>query len=142
MSKQSIPTGITTNKDPKDALYFLDSAPFDPGGVVTEIERYKEVAIEINPDKPIAIITDWVWWDLEVTAEQRQLLVDMGMLPIVLQSNNLMYDERKRFKPGSRVRTSLLSKFHKSAIFETKNTFYILIGPGQRKSVPLTVLEI
>ena len=46
-------------------------------------------------------------------------------------------DEAGRFLPGEWVRTSPLVSFTENCIFETKNTVYLLVGKGSRKTIPL-----
>jgi hypothetical protein len=114
--------------------------PIDIGCKESKIEKYKSLAREINPGKPITVVSGWIWLDLEVNAEQFEAAISLGYAPAVLNINNVIYDDRKKFKNGTWVCTSLLKQFHSPALFETKNTFYILVGVGSRKAVHLDAL--
>lgn len=114
--------------------------PIDIGCKETDVDKYRALAREINSNKPITIVSGWTWWDLELNAEQLEAVISMGGLPVVLKITHVITDDRKRFDGDGWVRTSLLKQFHSPAVFETQNTFYILVGTGSRKLVPLSVL--
>jgi len=62
-------------------------------------------------------------------------LENMGKLPSLIYSSNLLIDSSGEFSPGFSLRSTYLIKLSNECIFETGNTFYILVGKGTRKSV-------
>lgn len=86
-------------------------------------------------NKPYCLISRWCWWDLEVTEEEKSNLAAQSLYPAIIFSNHVVEDELGRYMPGHQCKTSLLEKFEERAFFETRNSLYVLIGDGTRKTV-------
>lgn len=108
---------------------------FDAGCKKAQVKEMITHCKTINYNKNICIVRAWQWWDLELENEAKEALKKDGRLPCVVKSDHIIEDYACRFNPGDWVRTSLLLKFHHNCIFETQNTFYILVGEGTRKSI-------
>ena len=86
---------------------------------------------ELNSNKSVCVVESWTWWDI-----QQEVDSNLSQGPLcVIKSDRILYDELKRFPVGGWVRTSPLVESHFNCVFETRSTFYILIGSGTRKSV-------
>lgn len=94
----------------------------------------------LNPPRPFCLVTDWNWLDLEVLEKDRQKLEAAGMQPAVILADKVVFDSRGRFDTGSWVRSTLLVKYREGCLFETRNTRYVLMGTGRRKTTTATVL--
>jgi len=97
--------------------------------VPTMIEYIKK---HLSP-YPYCVVADWKWIDMNASQEIRESLGNYGFKPSALLARRVITDERMR--PFKSVRTTLLQGFHKNCIFLTRNTAYILSGPGTRVSV-------
>ena len=89
------------------------------------------------PYKPVCVVKNWMWWDLEVTEQQKQLLKENDQHAGLIKADTVIEDEAGRFRPGDWVRSSPLVNFTENCIFETKNTVYLLVGKGSRKTISL-----
>jgi len=103
--------------------------PIDFGCDETDYDEMMTRCQQIDGNKSVCVVTNWTWWDI-VTGKVK------GAEPIcIVKADKILYDELKRFPIGGWVRTSQLIATYHSCIFETKNTFYILVGSGTRKEV-------
>lgn len=89
------------------------------------------------PDYPSCVVADWKWVDMNASHEDEEMLAEHGFKPSALLAHRVISDDCMRgFKS---VRTTLLKELHKNCIFVTRNTAYILTGPGKRVSVDAPV---
>ena len=100
-----------------------ESTPF--GIDEDQIESLVEQVIaEQQEYKPICIVKHWMIWRV---LEAKDL--------IVLKADHVISHSLGHRPAGSWVRTSPLVSFRHKAVFETKNTAYLLVGPGTIKDV-------
>lgn len=84
--------------------------------------------------KPYCVVKDWKWCDVLLREEDVANFNDEGLHPSYVIANHIIVDELDRFPPGGWVRTTFLNEFHSPAVFETRNTVYILVGKGTRET--------
>lgn len=84
------------------------------------------------PSRPCCAVSDWMWIDLDIPRREQYKFSDTGVTPQYIWAKNIIEDESGR--RWNSVRTSELAEFHKNCIFLTRQTAYILVGPGMRKS--------
>ena len=99
-------------------------------GCALEQARIIADGIWLDSDKRCRIVSDWVWIEMDVSDQRRAEYQDQGVLPSLIFSKKVVWDSSGEYT--GRVRTSLLSKFSENCIFETRNTFYILVGRGTK----------
>lgn len=73
--------------------------------------------------KSVFAIKNWMWFDIEMDGQQLAIV----KADYVVRTNN------RKFDIGDWVRTSPLVNFMDNCVFETSNSFYILVGKGTRK---------
>lgn len=83
---------------------------------------------------PLCAVEEWVILDAIVTDAERAKVAAAGCQPIFLFAHKVVHDEQRRFEPGHFVRSSMGTAFKEGYLFETRNTVYVLLGPGHRKS--------
>jgi len=83
---------------------------------------------------PICVVEEWIILDAIVTDAERAKVYAAGCQPIFLFAHKVVHDEQRRFEPGHWVRSSMGTAFKEGYLFETRNTVYLLLGPGHRKS--------
>ncbi len=83
---------------------------------------------------PLCAVEEWIILDAIVTDEERAKVTAEGCQPIFLFAHKVVHDEQRRFEPGHWVRSSMGTAFKEGYLFETRNTVYVLLGPGHRKS--------
>ncbi|GAB6405515.1 DUF6957 family protein [Pseudomonas sp. MHK4] len=91
------------------------------------------LAGKVFPGKATCVVLQWILIDLTVTPDEKEKLTNLGLLPITLFAHEIVLDSKGRFQPGMWVRSNFGLSFTDGSMFETKNTVYLLLGPGQRK---------
>jgi len=120
-----------------DALYEQGS-PVSLGCDVAEVPAMISKCRELSTKK-YSVISNWVIWNIDYDATARQQISDGGLKPSVLYATNLIDDEAGRaFRC---VRSTLLKQIHHNCIFESMNTFYILVGSGSERTVSAEFIQ-
>ena len=83
---------------------------------------------------PLCVVEEWIILDAIVTDAERAKVAAAGCQPIFMFAHKVVDDEQRRFEPGHWVRSSMGTAFKEGYLFETRNTVYVLLGPGHRKS--------
>jgi hypothetical protein len=83
---------------------------------------------------PLCVVEDWVILDAIVTDAERAKVIAAGCQPMFLFAHKVVHDEQRRFEPGHWVRSSMGTTFKEGFLFATRNSVYVLLGPGHRKS--------
>ena len=89
---------------------------------------------------PLCAVEEWTILDAIVTDDERAKVADAGCQPIFMFAHKVVHDEQRRFEPGHWVRSSMGTAFKEGYLFETRNTVYVLLGPGHRKSASIEVI--
>jgi hypothetical protein len=90
--------------------------------------------------KPLCAVEEWIILDAIVTDEERAKVTAAGCQPIFMFAHKVVDDEQRRFEPGHWVRSSMGTAFKEGYLFETRNTVYVLLGPGHRKSASIEAI--
>ncbi|KTB68383.1 hypothetical protein AO063_00715 [Pseudomonas fluorescens ICMP 11288] len=89
------------------------------------------------PEKPYCLVRDWTIFRIEVTRDELFKCHAAGQLPMILFAHNVAEDSQGRFERGDWARSSMCTGFHDGVAFETRNTVYVLIGPGHEQLASL-----
>jgi len=87
------------------------------------------------PNKAIRAVKNWMWWDFEVSEETLTRFQESGVQPAIIFAHYLIWDSSRRWQEGWNVKTTALVRFEENCFFITRNTVYILVGKGHRKTV-------
>ncbi|WP_052962675.1 DUF6957 family protein [Pseudomonas fluorescens] len=79
-------------------------------------------------NKPATIVSDWYLVHVETPPEAASPGYD-DLKPFVVCALNVFKDTQNRF--DKTVRTSQMLSFFDKSIFVTRNTVYLLVGPGR-----------
>ncbi|MBA1244932.1 DUF6957 family protein [Pseudomonas japonica] len=82
---------------------------------------------------PLCAVQEWIILDAIVTDAERAKVIAAGCQPMFLFAHKVVHDEQRRFEAGHWVRSSMGTTFKEGFLFATRNTVYVLLGPGQRK---------
>jgi len=110
---------------------------FDAGCDENNIERYMSICRSINSRKQVCAVKRWQWWDFDIEEEPADIYHKTGRYPCLINADHVIVDQAGRFMAEEWVRSSLLMNFSHNCIFETSNTFYLLVGGGTRKTISL-----
>ena len=86
---------------------------------------------------PLCVVEEWIILDAIVTDAERAKVAAAGCQPMFLFAHKVVHDEQRRFEPGHWVRSSMGTAFNDGFLFETRNSVYVLLGPGHRKSASI-----
>ncbi|MCF5668826.1 DUF6957 family protein [Pseudomonas marginalis] len=116
----------------------------DPGASLVGSELSLEDAMSAARKRykwmPLCVVEEWIILDTIVTDEERAKVAAAGCQPMFMFAHKVVDDEQRRFEPGHWVRSSMGTAFNDGFLFETRNSVYVLLGPGHRKSA--TIKEI
>lgn len=99
-------------------------------------EELISLAAKSFPGKAFCVVRQWILIDLTVTPAEKDKLTTLGLLPATVFAHEVVLDSQGRFQPSMWVR----SNFGISSspyMFETKNTVYLLLGPGLKKEASI-----
>lgn len=89
---------------------------------------------------PLCAVEEWTILDAIVTDEERTKVAAAGCQPMFMFAHKVVDDEQRRFEPGHWVRSSMGTAFNDGFLFETRNSVYVLLGPGHRKSASIEAI--
>jgi hypothetical protein len=95
------------------------------------------LAAKAFPGKAFCVVRQWILIDLSVTPDENEKMTNLGLLPATLFAHEIVLDSKGRFQPKMWVRSNFGKSFTQGCMFETKNTVYLLWGPGLRKEATL-----
>lgn len=126
----------TNKKSGIDLSFFYNTEDSEAIGIPeSDIEAWKERLISSGDHKKIRFISEWIWWDIVLDDSSKKIISNHGLRPVAIYSHNLIWDEKGDFSPGFSVKTSLLERFEGGVLFITRNTTYVLVGPGHRADI-------
>lgn len=108
----------------------------------TELSLDEVVALARKRYKwmPLCAVEEWTILDAIVTDEERAKVTAAGCQPMFMFAHKVVDDEQRRFEPGHWVRSSMGTAFKEGYLFETRNTVYVLLGPGHRKPASIEAI--
>ena len=89
---------------------------------------------------PLCAVQEWIILDAIVTDDERAKVAAAGCQPMFMFAHKVVDDEQRRFEPGHWVRSSMGTAFKEGYLFETRNSVYVLLGPGHRKSASIEAI--
>ncbi|GAB6404099.1 DUF6957 family protein [Pseudomonas sp. MHK4] len=107
-----------------------------PGWLVSQ-EDLISLAAKSFPGKAFCVVKQWILIDLTVNPAEKEKLSRLGLLPATLFAHEIVLDSKGRFQPSMWVRSNFGVSFTEGCMFETKNTVYLLLGPGLRKEASI-----
>lgn len=114
----------------------LDGEPLS-GASEAEAELIQSRVAETG--KAYCAAVAWVIIDvLDVDAEP---LAAIGRLPIVLFSHSVLLHSTGDYQNNERIKTGYVTSYDGRGIFETRDTIFVLVGQGFRKSVSIKLLN-
>lgn len=100
----------------------------------------KQFVLQHFPGRSYCLISDWVLTEIEIPQVELALLAKQGVTPTLLYAFSVIHDSKGRFPRDHTVRASLGGSFSHECLFETKNTVYVLMGPGRKATSKIELL--
>ncbi|QXG45614.1 DUF6957 family protein [Pseudomonas viridiflava] len=113
-------------------------APLDGSGL--NLEEAIRAARKHYKRLPLCVVEQWIILDAIVTDEERAKVAAAGCQPMFMFAYKVVHDEQRRFEPGHWVRSSMGTAFEEGFLFVTRNSAYVLLGPGHRKSTSIAAI--
>lgn len=109
----------------EDLDAFMDASGSALEGLDPNLSEEKAAALVIERygNKPFCLVSHW------------SLLTVKDVPTPLLYAEHVIYDSRGRFRSGDWVRSSPATAPWEKGMFETRNTVYVLLGPGRAKAV-------
>ncbi|MBF8766302.1 hypothetical protein IR009_13835 [Pseudomonas putida] len=108
-------------------------------GLSTSSEA-RTLVLKNFPGKPYCLVKEWTVFRVEVTPDELSKVHAAGQLPLIVFAHNMVEDSQGRFRSGDWVRSSMCTSFNDSVVFETRNTVYVLVGPGHEQPASLETI--
>lgn len=109
--------------------------PFDFGCNEEDLDQLIQVAIFRYPNKRYRATKDWVVWDLDESDESKKIYKQRGLLTTVLYARNIIFDSSRELNIGDYARSTPLICLEEGCFCVSRNTVYICVGSGMRKTV-------
>ncbi|KPX74317.1 MULTISPECIES: DUF6957 family protein [Pseudomonas syringae group] len=103
-------------------------------GAELSLEGALSAAREHYKRLPLCVVEEWIILDAILSDDEREKVAAAGCQPMFLFAHKVVHDEQRRFEPGHWVRSSMGTTFKEGFLFATRNSIYVLLGPGHRKS--------
>lgn len=116
---------------------FLGGSGTSIVGSELDLEDAIEAARKHYKRLPLCAVEEWIILDATVTDDERAKIVAAGCVPMFMFAHKVVDDHQRRFEPGHWVRSSMGTAFTDGFLFATRNTVYVLLGPGHRKSASI-----
>lgn len=102
-------------------------------GFEGDFHHAEAYAILHYASRPYCLVKDWIIVEVSVTDDMRKSLAADGLEPYVLYASNVVIHSTGKRNAGDWVRSTFQRPVNPDHIFQTRNTTYVLMGPGQRK---------
>ncbi|MEH6486713.1 MULTISPECIES: DUF6957 family protein [Pseudomonas] len=119
--------------------FLYGDAPTITGWSGTEDEAVLE-ASRLYPGRSYCLVRDWMLVDILTSPEVAEAISNQGFSTRLIFSHRIVLDSAERFLPGYWVRSTWQKSYHESGFFESRNTIYILLGEGKKKTAEYWVL--
>lgn len=110
------------------------------GGSRLNDDELIKLAHEEFSDRSFCVVRNWMILDVMISERDRQEVNNKGLQPTVLYAHAAVFDSEAHVAAGQGIITNY-QKGHEGCFFESKNTLYILAGPGARKHVSWPALK-
>lgn len=118
----------------------LDDEHTPINGVSLSLDEARALVSEHFPRKAYCVVEQWTLFEANVSLDDLAKIHIAGHLPLVVFAHRVVEDSRRRFQPGDWVRSRMCISFNGSTLAETKNTVYVLAGPGRRQTASLKTI--
>ncbi|SDI94934.1 DUF6957 family protein [Pseudomonas abietaniphila] len=127
-----------SNKISTDDLIGAAGQPIE-GSLSDSMELIARVQ-ECFPGKPYCLVEQWTVFQADLSSDELETVHRRGHLPLFLYAHSVVQDSRRRFQPGDWVRSSMCVSFGDGVMFETRNTVYMLMGSGSKRTASLKTI--
>jgi hypothetical protein len=120
----------------------IPGVPFDAGRPYEEALSIYHKLAKGHPTRLVALIRHWQWLDIDIEGRPPEEIPE-DFNPNMMYSSQVMRSSQSYLNTEMWTRSSELKGFTDNCIFESQNSFYIMVGAGTRKTVtPRNILDM
>jgi hypothetical protein len=109
-------------------------------GLQLSVEAARDLVVERYPCRPYCIVEDWTLFEPDLTEDELTKVKAAGLIPLIVFAHCVVDDSEGRFPPGGWVRSTMCISFVDDVFASTRNTVYVLLGPGRRQKASLSTI--
>lgn len=109
-------------------------------GLSLSLEDIRALVVERFPRRSYCIVEEWTLFEPVLTSEELAKVHARGMVPLIVFAHCIVDDSEGRFPPGGWVRSTMCTSFVDDVFASTRNTVYVLKGPGRRQKASLDTI--
>ena len=110
------------------------------GCLPAQVEEMISLANHKFPGKGVCVVRHWIFAELQVGESDKAALASAGIQPFMIWGGEVLQDQRRPFAVGGWMRSTPMVSFTEPCLFESRNSIYLLQGPGLAKSVAPDVI--
>lgn len=126
----------------RSVVELLGSAGDPAIGFEGSIDAAEAQAILNFTGRQYCLVREWIIVEIDVTNEYRADLATDGLSPFVLYAADVVLHSTGKRQPGDWVRSTYQTCFIPKHVFQTRNTTYMLVGPGSRKKATVETVMV
>ncbi|WP_235199857.1 DUF6957 family protein [Pseudomonas monteilii] len=109
-------------------------------GLELSVEAARALVAERFPRRSYCIVEDWTLFEPDLTEDEQAKVKAAGLVPLIVFAHCVVDDSEGRFPPGGWVRSTMCASFVDGVFAATRNTVYVLLGPGRRQKASLKTI--
>lgn len=118
----------------------LDDNHVPATGLELSVKAAQALVVERYPRRSYCIIEDWTLFEPDLTEDELAKVKANGLIPLIVFAHCVVDDSEGRFPPGGWVRSTMCTSFVDDVFASTRNTVYVLLGPGRRQKASLKTI--
>lgn len=129
---------MSASLDEVGELLYGNGEPM-PGFEGDDAQAEAEAIMDFS-GRQYCVVREWIIVEIEVEDDYRASLAADGLAPFVLYASNVVMHSASKRRAGDWLRSTFQLSSSLDYIFRTKNTTYVLLGPGQKKKVSARII--
>jgi len=109
-------------------------------GLELSVEAARALVVERFPRRSYCIVEDWTLFEPDLTEDELAKVKAVGLVPLIVFAHFVVDDSEGRFQPGGWVRSTMCTSLVDDVFASTRNTVYVLLGPGRRQKANLKTI--
>ncbi|QOD00756.1 DUF6957 family protein [Pseudomonas putida] len=122
----------------KRELFTDDHVP--AAGLAMSADAARALITERFPRRSYCIVEDWTLFEPDLNEDEQAKVKSVGLVPLIVFAHCVVDDSEGRFPPGGWVRSTMCASFVDGVFASTRNTVYVLLGPGRRQKASLDTI--
>ncbi|KAF0252192.1 MULTISPECIES: DUF6957 family protein [Pseudomonas] len=109
-------------------------------GLEISAEAARALVAERFPRRSYCIVEGWTLFEPDLTQDEQARVKAAGLVPLIVFAHCVVDDSEGRFPQGGWVRSTMCTSLVDDVFASTRNTVYVLLGPGRRQKASLSTI--